>query len=85
MCLSVSCRFVRLFYVGLQDAILSLFWFCLSVSCRFVRCYSSGLVVLFLLVSCWFDRDVILLFLWLWRVCFIVLIVQRAVLAFDNE
>lgn len=36
-------------------------------------------------VSCWFARDVILLSLWLWRVCFIVLIVQRAVLAFDNE
>lgn len=50
MCLSVSCRFVCLFYVGLQDAILSLFWFCLSVSCRFVRCCSSGLVVLSLLV-----------------------------------
>ena len=85
MCLSVSCWFVRLFRVGLRDAVFLLFWFCLSVLCRVVRCCSLGLVVLFLLVSCWFDRDVILLFLWLWCVCFIVLIVQRAVLAFDNE
>lgn len=85
VCLSVPCRFVRLFYVGLQDAIFLLFWFCLSVLCRVVRCCSFGLVVLSSLVSCWFARDVILLSLWLWRVCFIVLILQRAVLAFDNE
>lgn len=35
-------------------------------------------------VSCWLDRDVILLSLWLWRVCFII-IVQRVVFVFDNE
>lgn len=53
VCLSVLC--------WVQDAILSLFWFCLSVLCRVVRCCSFGLVVLSLLVSCWFAGDVILL------------------------
>lgn len=76
VCSSVLCRVTRCYSLALLV---------LSVSCRVVRCCFFGLVVLSLLVSCWFARDVIFLFLWLWRVCFIVLIVQRVVFAFDNE
>lgn len=80
VCSSVLCWVTRCYSLALL--VLSICF--VSVYEMLFSC-SFGLVVLSSLVSCWFARDVILLSLWLWRVCFIVLIVQCAVLAFDTE